>query len=534
MKKLNHFVAALCATTALVGSGSAFAQEAQDDAAGGGGIADIVVTAQKRAENVQDVPIAISAFGGAAVQERAVGNVSQLAALAPNVTLDSTVPFSGSTAVLAASIRGIGSNDFAFNIDPGVGIYIDGVYLARSVGANQDLLDIERIEVLKGPQGTLFGRNTIGGAVSLVTKEPAKEFSGQGDFTTGRFNMFQARATVNVPLTDSLFSSVSFVVKSRDGYGKRIPFPDARAVNVTPYTAYPATGYDSPRREGDEQNSTIRAKLRYDDGGAFRITVGGDYQRNKATAPNTLLAIISGTNPNFGDLYNICISSDSATLTAISGAVGLNLNNLCGSFGTQFPSVRRSVTTPITRVYGLGGVNADSNPNNDRLPWGSQFITGNPDVSYANGNNFAELTNWGVNATMDYDLSDNVAIKSITAYREGHWLSGADLDGSPINMLHASFDQDQWQFSQELQLTGSALDKSLNYVLGAYYFKEKGTLLDLVTFSEGMNQIDGPNWLSTENYAFFGQVDWRPIDLIGITLGGRYTSEKKLFEGGQQ
>ena len=142
---------------------------AADDA---GGIADIVVTAQKRAQNVQDVPISISAFGASALQERAVGDVSQLSSIAPNVTLDSSVPFSSGSAILAASIRGIGSNDFAFNIDPGVGVYIDGVYLARSVGANQDLLDIERIEVLKGPQGTLFGRNTIGGAVSVVTRDP--------------------------------------------------------------------------------------------------------------------------------------------------------------------------------------------------------------------------------------------------------------------------------------------------------------------------------------------------------------------------
>ncbi len=534
MADFKNFAAILFASTALATVSPAFAQDAasaEDDA---GGIEEIIVTAQKRVENVQSVPIAISAFSAEAMQERAVGNVSQLASIAPNVSLDSNVPFSGSTAVLAASIRGIGSNDFAFNIDPGVGIYIDGVYLARSVGANQDLLDIERIEILKGPQGTLFGRNTIGGAVSVVTKDPAKEFSGQGDFTLGRFNLLQARASINVPLSDSLFSSVSFVIKSRDGYGTRLQFPGAQTANSTPFTAFPATGYDAPRREGDEDNRTFRAKLKYDNGGAFRITLAGDYQRNKSSAPNTLVGTISGTNPNFGDLYNLCISSDSATLTGISGAIGLNLNNLCGSFGTQYPSVRRGLTTPINRVYGLGGVNADANPNNDRLLWGNQFITGDPDLSYASGNNFSELTNWGLTATADFDISDTIALKSISSYREGHWLSGSDLDGSPINMLHASFDQDQWQMSQEFQLTGSAMDKKLNYVLGAYYFKEKGTLLDLVTFAEGMNQIDGPNWLETENYAAFGQLDWRPIDLIGITVGGRYTHESKSFEGGQQ
>jgi iron complex outermembrane recepter protein len=533
---LLRLSASLC--LASVALDPAFAQDAapQEDNVGGG-IQDIVVTAQKRAENVQDVPVAISAFTSEALQERAVSNVAQLSSLAPNVTLDGSVPFSGSTSVLAASIRGIGSNDFAFNIDPGVGVYIDGVYLARSVGANQDLLDIERIEVLKGPQGTLFGRNTIGGAVSIVTSDPSKDFGGKGDLTYGRFNLLQARGSINIPLSDSLFSAVTFAIKSRDGYGKRIPFPDARAFNSLSFTAFPATGYDSPSREGDEESRTVRLKLKYDNGGSFRVTLGGDYQKSSSSAPYTLLQTVTSaiSGPvNFGDFYNICVSSNSATLRAISGAVGLNFNNLCGSFGTQFPSVRRNIITPVNRLFGSSGVNADANPNNDRLLFNSQFITNNPDLSYATGNNFSKLTNGGVNAIIDYDVASNVALKSITSYREGHWLSGVDADGSPLNIFQLSFDQDQTQFSQELQLTGSALDKNLNYVLGAYYFKEKGTLLDLVTFGEGQNQIDGPNYFDTENYAVFGQIDYRPINLIGITLGGRFTHEKKLFEGGQQ
>src|SRR5438552_617252 len=114
---------------------------------------EIVVTAQKRSENVQQVPIAISAFTADALQERAVGDVASLSNLTPNVTLDAGSAFSGSSSVLSAYIRGIGSSDFAFNIDPGVGVYLDDVYLARTVGANQDLLDVERIEVLTGPPG---------------------------------------------------------------------------------------------------------------------------------------------------------------------------------------------------------------------------------------------------------------------------------------------------------------------------------------------------------------------------------------------
>jgi iron complex outermembrane recepter protein len=150
MKRTNSFAraltAALLAGTVIV---PAHAQEQSQDAEDTGGIREIVVTAQKRAEKAQDVPIAISVFSGEALTERAVGNVSQLSAVAPNVNFDNGVAYTGSTAVLAASIRGIGSSDFAFNIDPGVGVYVDGIYLARSVGSNQDLLDTARIEVLR-------------------------------------------------------------------------------------------------------------------------------------------------------------------------------------------------------------------------------------------------------------------------------------------------------------------------------------------------------------------------------------------------
>jgi len=206
------------------------------------GIGEIVVTAQKRAENVQKVPIAISAFTSQALRERAVGNIAQLSAIAPNVNLDAGTPFSGSTAVLSAYIRGIGSDDFAFNIDPGVGIYLDGVYLARTVGANQDLPDVDRIEILKGPQGTLFGRNTIGGAISIVTHDPGKEFHFTGDVTTGSYGLLQARGTVDLPITDGLYSSLTFGVRSRDGYLKRIPYPDQRANNAPSFGAFSAAG----------------------------------------------------------------------------------------------------------------------------------------------------------------------------------------------------------------------------------------------------------------------------------------------------
>ena len=522
----SGFASSVAAGALLLGAGTAAAQDAKPTA---GGIEVVVVTAQKRSENVQNVPIAISAFEGNTLSERGVGDVSQLALLAPNVNLDSGVSFTASTAVLAASIRGIGASDFAFNIDSAVGVYVDGVYLARSVGANQDLLDVARIEILKGPQGTLFGRNTIGGAISIVTRDPGKTFGVKADVTGGRFDLFEGRATIDIPLTDSLTSSVTVDVKTQNGYAKRIPFPSSLASNSRPFTAYPAAGYESPSTEGDADNRAVRAKLKYDGGGIIRLTLSGDYTYTKGTAPTKLLQTTDNfAGGLFAGLYNTCIGNSVATLQTIG------LLNMCNSSGTQLPSMHRSQALRVNRLYGLAGVNADGNPGNDVLPYDSRFITNSPDTSYATGNNFSHLGNWGFTLNAEVDLTEDLLLKSITAYRQSDWTSGLDGDGSPVNMSTYSFDQRQKQFSQELQLVGSALDSKLKYVVGGYFFRETGFLDDYVISGEGIYIIDGPNWLGTSAFAVFGQADYQVNDWLGVTLGGRYTYETKSFEGGQQ
>jgi iron complex outermembrane recepter protein len=514
-------IATLMSGAALVIAVPALAQTAPAEEAQGG-IQEIIVTAQKRSENVQNVPIAISAFTAEALSERAVTSVASLSNIAPNVTLDAGTPFSGSSAVLSAYIRGIGANDFAFNIDPGVGIYLDGVYLARSVGANQELPDVERVEVLKGPQGTLFGRNTIGGAISIVTHDPGTEFRFKGDITAGRFGLIQTRGTVDIPLADSLSSSFSFATKNRKGYLKRIAFPGASNFASTPITNYKAAGYDNIGlgREGGDGSWNVRGKLKYNNGGAFRATVSADYTDiDQNQLANKLIAT---TPAVFAGTYNCAIAEPVP--------VGTN----CGGGPPSFaflPSI--GGLTSIFNNPTVYGVNSDANPNNNRLPYDNRFVTNSLDTSYANGNNYSKLKTYGGSLTLDYDLTDNLALKSITAYRELHWNVGMDVDGSPLNFLHTSFTMNQKQFSQELQLLGNAMDKKLNYVLGAYYFKESGDLHDYVTFAEGLLQVDGPNDLATKNYAFFGQVDYKLTDQFAITIGGRYTHENKTFEGFQ-
>lgn len=505
------------------------------------GIEDIVVTAQKRAQNVQDVPIAISAFTADALKERAVQNISQLSALTPNVNLDAGTPFSASTSVLAAYIRGIGSDDFAFNIDPGVGVYLDGVYLARTVGANQDLLDVERIEILKGPQGTLFGRNTIGGAISIVTRDPASTFKVRGDFTTGQYNLFQGRGSVDLPITNNLRSSITFNVKRQDGFLKRVPFPDQRANNAPSFTNFSAADYASAQDEGAANTASIRGKLKWSNGSGISVMLAGDYTKDRGTSANSVIGIFPNvpgnfagtanlpgtafdptgtTGFNFAGLYNFCIGSTGAQIAA------RNAQALCGVGGTQFNA--------RFQLPAIASVNVDGNPANDRLPWDSRFLTNDPNRSYSTGNSFSDLQAWGLAGTINVDLGHNIDLKSITAYREVNWSAGLDADGSPLNFAQLSFTLNQYQVSQELQLLGNLFNKKLNYVLGAYYFKEGGNLHDYVTFAEGQVQVDGPNRLDTENYAFFGQLDYQPIDFVSFTAGGRYTHEKKTFTGGQQ
>lgn len=523
---------------------AATAEESTDQ----GGIEEIVVTAQKRAENVQDVPIAISAFSSSALRERAVNDVSALGALAPNVNLDGGTPFSGSSAVLSATIRGIGSDDFAFNIDPGVGIYLDGVFLARTVGANQDLPDVERIEVLKGPQGTLFGRNTIGGAVSIVTHNPGKEFRVVGDLTTGSYSLVKARATIDLPITEGLGASVTGAITSRNGFQKRIPYngtaAEMRAIsNSNSFRQFSHADYSTGTTQSDDNTVSLRGKLRWDDGSAFRVTVSGDYTNQNSTGQNNSLIGVSfppgpfaptnpfpgtGINPFnpaggvlFAGLYNFCIGSTPAEIAARGASA------ICGARGTS--------VNPGGLLGSLAGVNRDADPTNDRLPWDGRFITGDPDRSYATGPTLNKLKAWGVSGNAELDVADGLMLRSITAFRKTNWKAGTDLDGSPLSMLEVTFSQNQEQFSEEFQFLGSnLLDGKLNFVLGAYYFEEKGNLRDHVTFDEGLLQVDGPNTFDTSNYAFFGQVDFKLNDWISFTVGGRYTKEIKKFEGGQQ
>jgi len=526
---------ALCAAVPAVALVDSVAYSQSND----NQLEEIVVTAQKRTENVQSVPIAITAISGEAIAQRGITQISQLSNYAPNVNLDAGTPFSGSDTVLSAYIRGIGQDDFAFNLDPGVGVYVDGVYLARSVGANTTMLDVDRVEILKGPQGTLFGRNTIGGAISIITRDPGHEFSARGEVSAGSFNRLDTKLSFDLPLSERVAATLSFSEEKRDGYQRDIPYVQTNVngsagiadckTATCPYVidnpqAFPAAGYQSATAQGGINKWATRGKLVANITDTLKLTATADYLHvDQEAAPNTISFSPQLTAGGLSQISNACM----AGITAPFGAVCTSPRG--GLSPTPTPM---AISPPLAVAPGVG-VNNDGNPYNNYLPYDQRFLTGNIDTSYANGNNFSKLDNKGFGTVLAWDINDKTHLKWINSYRELLFLAGMDLDGSPETQLATSFAMVQHQVSEELQLNGLALNDKLDYSIGAYYFSEGGWLHDFVTFPQATLQVDGPNALSTRAGALYAHLNYKVTDTVGFTLGARQTWEHKTFQGYQ-
>jgi iron complex outermembrane receptor protein len=177
----------------------------------------IVVTAQKRVENIQEVPISIASFSSERIERMALRQLNEIAEFVPNLKMSQTNDFSSSI-----TIRGVGSSSRNIGFDARVGLYLDGVYIGQSPAHNQDLLDLERIEVLRGPQGTLFGKNNVAGSINLITKKPEDEFSGNVGVSVGNYDLRQYSASVNTPINEDVAAKFSINQYQRDGYIENI------------------------------------------------------------------------------------------------------------------------------------------------------------------------------------------------------------------------------------------------------------------------------------------------------------------------
>lgn len=228
------------------------AGEAEDS----GQLEEIIVTAQKRSENLQKVPISVTAVTGAAIADAQINNIQGLANSIPNVQINS---FSNSPDSAVFTIRGIGVNDADPYVGTTVSVIVDGVVVGVNTAALLSLFDIDRVEILRGPQGTLFGANTTGGAVNVITKQPTGEFGGEVQVIYGNYNRLDLNAAVNFPITDSLAGKVSILHTGSDGFFRN---------------------YGDGRRLGERNITQLRGYLKLDHGN-YDATVIGEYGRSR-------------------------------------------------------------------------------------------------------------------------------------------------------------------------------------------------------------------------------------------------------------
>jgi iron complex outermembrane receptor protein len=251
---------------------------------------EITVTARKRPEGLQEAPMSVTAFTAEGLEYRVTDNLSQIANFTPNMTFQNNPSFGGASNTAAIYLRGIGQKEFLPTTEPGVGLYVDGAYVARSVGAILDILDMEQIEILRGPQGTLFGRNTIGGAINIVTRKPDEQFTAKVEATLGPDDRANFKGFINAALAEGFYANLSVATMNQDGYVDR---PDGTDL-------------------GDDDTRLARVALRWLPMERLELNFTAEFNRERENGPplnlsgiNYGLPIDAENTPPFALIHNI-------------------------------------------------------------------------------------------------------------------------------------------------------------------------------------------------------------------------------------
>lgn len=493
----------ICMTTsalAMLSPAAVFAQEADEDRGN-----TIVVTAQFREQNLQDTPIAITAVTAEMLEAKSQTDLATIADSAPNVQIrPQTAAFGPS---VTASIRGIGQNDFNPAYEPGVGIYIDDIYYPSLTGAIFDTLDLDRVEILRGPQGTLSGRNSIGGAVKMYSRMPNGDSSGMVEAGFGSRDEITLRASADFALTNNLFMRISGVSKRQDGYVDQLDFGcvypaggPATFVNEAGQTVPVNPAGGEPRRVftdncrvaklGGTNYQAGRAILRWEPTETFDFTIIGDYtDDNRPGAGQVLLATRQKTSPN--------------VLTP--AGLPFDARFICGRF-CNFQVDGNSAGNPF--VGGIGN--------------------GTPLLA-VEGDNRTTYRGWGISGQGNLDLTDTIQLVSITGYREFDSTFYADGDISPARTGFGINNLVNWSFSQELRLNVEVTD-TVFLTLGGYYF-EQSTVYDSVQDLRYIPvyplQFRQPDTVDADAKAVFANVGWEILPDLNLNAGIRYTKESK-------
>ena len=459
---------------------------------------ELVTFARKREESLQDAPVAVSTFTGEALEFRGVTTIDKLDQFVPNLVLNNSPTFSNVTSNAAVYIRGIGQQDFVPTIDPAVGIYVDGVYLGRSVGAVLDIVDVETVEVLRGPQGTLFGRNTIGGAVTLTTVKPNEERGGKVSVKYGTDDRMNVQASLNLPITDTLYSRFTFASFQQDGYVTRA-----------------FDGVDL----GNDDTIALRGALRWVPSDNLTIDWSVDFSRDRE---NGSAAVLTGAQPINFDLATNPNGGPSMLTAANTIAAQLASGGIMPD-GEFFNPVNPPTGFPFNFL-------ACFQPNNATNPLclNEQFFDdGGKSVNYGTDPTFANLDTRGTSLSVEWNINDSLTLRSITAFREFDGLFSGDEDGTPVRGSLLIDPYEQEQFSQELQLLGSLWDDRVDWIVGAYYFEEEGFNINPVRFSQV--EIQSGGFFEADSWAVFAQTTIALTDFLDLTLGGRYTEDTRDY-----
>jgi len=465
---------------------------------------EIVVTAQFIQQSLQDTPVAITAINAAMLEARGQSSIEQIAGQAPNVTLTTGGAFGGPS--LVGFIRGVGQTDFNPAVEPGVGLYVDDVYFSTLTGSVLDLLDLDRLEVLRGPQGTLAGKNSIGGAIKLYSKKPGRDNDGYAEAGYGTYNAISVRAASNFTLIpDKLYARIAGVSRARDGYVTRLDYG----------CTHPGSGFASQVQgancvlghEGGIRYTAARAALRWLATDDLEINLAGDVV-NDVSEPsaNVILAVGPTTAP-------------------IIATPGVFVNPPGIPVAWDFAAFPTTLGTGCKFIaYGSNSCDASS-PNNPYVNY-STYVDPRTGTSVTPNQT---VESRGLSMNIDWKLPGTMQLQSISAYRSYTSGFGNDPDGTPVPLQQAYQTLKHIQKSQELRFNGKA-GSFLDYTVGAFYFDQ--TTTETARINLGYVSFDflhGPDPVDATTWAAFAQGMLHPTEKMDVTLGVRYTDDKKKY-----
>jgi len=482
----------------LMAGGNALAQQSSDVDQ----LEEITVTAQFRSQNLQETPLAITAVTGDMLEARSQTSIYEVAQQAPSVFLAPQAQANGSG--LIAYIRGVGQTDFNFALEPGVGLYVDDVYYSTLTGSLLDLLDLDRVEVLRGPQGTLAGRNSIGGAIKLFSRK-AEGKGGNVSLTYGSYNRVDVRASGDFTLVDySLFMRVAGVAKNRDGYVDRLDYG----------CSHPGSGVPTIRLSNGCKLGTLggvsyaagRLSMRWLPSDKVELNFIADATNDSSEAGADVLRRAQQTLPTTDPRYVWVDDGNPATVPTIP-------------YDCRFVPYGRFGCDPNKDdPYLSYATFVDSTAPTNQRPFKPVVV---PVVQ--------TLNQYGLSANLDWQLSDTYSLKSISAWRKYDSDWAQDVDGSPAASQQLLQTLSHWQWSEELRLNGSVGD-AFDFTVGGFYFKQDGTLEARVDLNyAGIDFVHGPDPTPSTSQALFAQGTFHVTDALDITAGARYTEDEKDY-----